>query len=142
MIERIWRSENQKILVCIDSYENGNPLGRLYNGYSEGICFNSLSQMLIHTEEILDELQMPQSYTTHRSFSHLVEPMDTSGSELASRRGLEATFELRVIFRQHARWQGVIAWQEKKQEQSFRSVLEMVLLMDSALRRMDERMGA
>jgi len=142
MIERIWRSENQKILVCIDSYENGNPRGRLYNSYTGDERFESLSQLLIKAEEILDELQTPQSYTAHRSFSHLVEPIGTENAGNRVRRGAEATFELRVIFRQHSSWQGVIQWQEQHQEQSFRSVLEMVLLMDSALRGLEGRVGA
>ena len=142
MIERIWRSENQKILVCIDSYENGNPRGRFYNSYTGDGCFESLSQLLIKTEEILDELQAPQSYTTPRSFSHLVEPMEVSHEGSRVRKGAEATFELRVIFRQHTSWQGVVVWQEQQREQSFRSVLELILLMDSALRQLEGRVSA
>jgi len=142
MIEGLWRSENQKILVCIDSYENGNPRGRLYNSYIGDVGFESLSQLLIRTEEILDELQTPQAYTTHRSFSHLVEPMENGCDGNRANRGSEATFELRVIFRQHTSWQGVIVWQERRQEQSFRSVLELILLMDSALRGLEGRVGA
>ena len=142
MIERIWRSENQKILVCIDSYHDGNPRGRLYNSYTGDSCFESLSQMLILTEEMLEELQSPQSYTACRSFSHLVEPMNTVCNNNRIRRGTEATFELRVIFRQHTSWQGILMWLEEQQEQSFRSVLEMILLMDSALRGLERRVGA
>ena len=142
MIQRIWRSENQKILVCIDSYENGNPRGRLYNHFAGDSCFESLSQMLILVEEMLEDLQSPQSYTTCRSFSHLVEPMGTSCDSSRSQAGEEATFELRVIFRQHTSWQGVLRWMEQKQEQSFRSVLEMILLMDSALRGLERQVGA
>ena len=142
MIERIWRSENQRILICIDSYENGNPRGRLYNSYTGDSCFDSLSQLLIKAEEILDDLQTPQSYTTHRTFSHLVEPMEQSCDSNRVRKGDQATFELRVIFRQHTSWQGVIHWLEEKQEQSFRSVLEMILLMDSALRGLEGRVSA
>ena len=134
MIERIWRSENQKILVCIDSYENGNPRGRLYNSYTGDGCFESLSQLLIKAEEILEDLQTPQSYTAHRTFSRLVEPMEQSCDSSRIRKGDEATFELRVIFRQHTSWQGVLFWKEQHREQSFRSVLELILLMDSALR--------
>lgn len=144
MIERVWRSENQRILVCIDSYENGNPQGRLYNSLTDDESFSSLSQLLIKAEQILDDLQSPQSYTTHRTFSHILQPMENSCSGSRVRKGSEATFELRVIFRQHTSWQGVIAWLEEKREQSFRSVLEMILLMDSALRGIDpeRRAGA
>ena len=134
MIERIWRSENQKILVCIDSYEKGNPRGRLSNRYTGDCSFDSLSQMLIRIEEILEELQMPQSYTCSRSFSHLVEPMGSAAATGRVRKGAEATFELQVLFRQHTSWQGVLLWRDRRLEEAFRSVLELVLLMDSALR--------
>jgi hypothetical protein len=38
-----------------------------------------------------------------------------------------------VLFRQNASWQGSITWMEGKQEQSFRSALELIFLMNSAL---------
>ena len=52
-------------------------------------------------------------------------------------KGKVATFTIRVLFRQHTSWQGTILWLEKNMEQSFRSVLELILLMDSALRRIE-----
>ena len=137
MIERIWRSENQKILVCIDSYEKGNPRGRLSNRYTGDCSFDSLSQMLIRIEEILEELQMPQSYTRKRTFNGLLDPPESRLPPPRVRRGKKATFELKVIFRQNTSWQGVIVWLERQWEQSFRSVLEMILLMDSALCRVE-----
>lgn len=47
-----------------------------------------------------------------------------------------------MIFRQHTSWQGVVIWLEQQMEQSFRSVLELILLMDSALRSRDESIRA
>ena len=138
MIERIWRSENQRILICIDSYENGNPRGRLYNSYTGDGCFDSLSQLLIKAEEILDDLQTPQSYTTHRTFASVMDQLEEGLRPAVSGKGAAATFELKILFRQHASWQGTIVWKEGRQEQSFRSVLELIHLMDSALRATEE----
>lgn len=133
MIAKPWVSQYQKNLVCVDSYQNGVPVGRILRPGMEPESFESLSQFLIKMEEILEERQVPQSYTATRSFNALVEPL---GSQPASpiRKGAGATFEVQVLFRQHTSWQGVVFWQEAKQEQSFRSVLELILLMDSALR--------
>jgi len=39
----------------------------------------------------------------------------------------------RILFRQNASWQGSVVWVEGRQEERFRSALELVLLMDSAL---------
>ncbi|MBQ2924298.1 MAG: hypothetical protein IJE57_01870 [Anaerotignum sp.] len=44
-----------------------------------------------------------------------------------------ATFELEIIFRQNASWQGNIVYAEKGLSSSFRSVLELLSLMDSVL---------
>jgi len=45
----------------------------------------------------------------------------------------KCTFEITVRFRQNATWQGQILWAEKNLKQNFRSVLEMLKLMDEAL---------
>ena len=133
---------NACILICIDSYESGNPRGRLHNRSTGDSSFDSLSQMLLLVEEMLEDLQSPQSYTACRSFSHLVQPMQTPPGSHRPRRGQAATFELRILFRQHTSWQGVLLWQEQQREQSFRSALEMILLMDSALRGLEHQLGA
>ena len=45
----------------------------------------------------------------------------------------KCTFEITVRFRQNATWQGQITWAEKSMKQNFRSVLEMLKLIDEAL---------
>lgn len=134
MIERMWGHESRKTLVCVDSYNDGILKGRFYNGWQEADSFESLSQFLNKMEFLLDELHMPQAYTEKRTFPHPVEPLESRTPPSRISRGTKATFELQVIFRQHTSWQGVVVWLEQQWEQSFRSVLELVLLMDSALR--------
>lgn len=43
------------------------------------------------------------------------------------------TFLVQVQYCQNATWQGEIVWTEKNQRQRFRSDLELLRLMDSAL---------
>ena len=137
MVQKLWVYENRKTLVCVDSYENGVLQGRFYTAFRGMEAFNSLSQFLIRMESMLEENRVPQSYTASRSFSEILpqDNRDTVSGEI--RHGARATFELQILFRQHSSWQGLIVWQDKKLEQSFRSVLELVLLMDSALRSME-----
>jgi hypothetical protein len=47
--------------------------------------------------------------------------------------GKLATFVVHVQCHQNATWQGQIVWAEKNQTSSFRSALEMIKLMDSAV---------
>lgn len=134
MIQQVWAGENRKLTVCVDSYQDGVLKGRLYNAYREMECFESLMQFLIKVEAVLEEQQIPQSYTSLRKFSDLFSAEEGAVASRLIRRGEKATFEIQILFRQHTSWQGVVIWRDRKMEQSFRSVLEMLLLMDSALR--------
>ena len=131
MIEHPW--SQQTIVLYVDSYENGVPQGHMYLG-QEGYRFDSLSQLLLRAEQLLERSGGVKSFTTPRTFS-LVRPLSDAfcDAERLS-RGTAATFEMRVLFRQHASWQGELLWLEKNTRQSFRSVLELITLLDSALR--------
>lgn len=125
-------------IVCVDSYENGVLQGRFYNpAMNGGAGFTSLIHLLRQMEDMLDMMRLPQSFSEPRSFGKFgasaVEPQEITGEQV----GKVATFAVRILFRQNASWQGSITWLERKQEESFRSVLELVLLMDSALRTED-----
>lgn len=53
--------------------------------------------------------------------------------ELLWRRGAKATFWIRVLYRQHISWQGEVTWVERQKKEYFRSALELLRLVDSAL---------
>ena len=138
MLQQEWAGPNRRITVCVDSYENGILKGRFYNGCQEMGRFESLMQFLLGVETLLENQQMPQSYTALRKFSDLRPQSEASAASGCIRRGDVATFEMQVLFRQHTSWQGQILWRDGKMEQSFRSVLELAMLMDSALRSGEE----
>ncbi len=129
-----WIPENRKTVVCIDSYRDGIFRGRFFTPEQEVQIFDSLSQFLVMMDEMLERNQNPRSDTRHRSFSAFLLPYPASAPAGGIRKGRLATFELQILFRQHASWQGVLLWREQQQKQCFRSVLELILLMDSALR--------
>lgn len=138
MLHTVWAGENRRMTVCVDSYEEGVLKGRLYNAYQEMEQFESLIQFLTSVEATLEDQQMPQSYTALRKFSDLIPTGEGALPTNSLRRGIRATFELQVLFRQHSSWQGILIWRERKMEQSFRSVLELITLMDSALQNAKE----
>ncbi|MBR0352883.1 MAG: hypothetical protein IJH53_06725 [Oscillospiraceae bacterium] len=53
--------------------------------------------------------------------------------ELLSRHGDLGTFIVRVQHRQNSSWQGRITWMEKDKTISFRSIWEMVKLIENAV---------
>ena len=133
MMTKAWGNEYRATTVCIDSYENGIPAGRIFNPYLDtGKSFYSLTQFLFQMEQTLNAMNFPQSYTATRTFAEAPkERRPVPGTEF--RKGTAATFVVKVLFRQNASWQGSVIWQEGGKEQSFRSVLELIFLMDSAL---------
>ena len=44
-----------------------------------------------------------------------------------------ATLRIQVLFREHYSWQGCILWEEQQKEATFRSVLELIQLLDEIL---------
>ena len=49
------------------------------------------------------------------------------------RKGMKATFAVYVCYRRNASWQGQVMWEEEKKKVNFRSVLELLKLMDNAM---------
>ncbi len=121
-------------LVCIDSYDSGVPVGRFYNPYyPDGKSFSSLTQFLISVEDMLNAMNFPQPFRERRTFSDSPRFSDGLAAGEGKHNGKLSTFKVRVLFRQNADWQGSVTWVEGEREESFRSGLELIFLMDSAI---------
>lgn len=124
-------------MIYIHSYEDKNLKGTFYNlYYGEEIAFGNLTRLLLLMEDLMDEMDCPQASVHSRHFGTISKNLErTSMEQLLPKPEQEviATFTVKVLFRQGASWQGKISWSEGKEEMSFRSALEMVKLMDSAL---------
>lgn len=128
------RNEYRTATVCVDSYHNGIPTGRIYHARREnGIEFHSLMQFLTHMEQTMDEADFPKAFTATRTFAPPAE-LPATPPECTCYTGEQATFAIRILFRQNSSWQGSVIWLEGQQERSFRSVLELIFLLDNALR--------
>lgn len=121
-------------MICIDSYADNNPVGRMYNLYFNEIQpFHSLTQLLFMIEQSLDDLKFPQAFESIRRFEAPKKSFDKADCTLKMLSGKLATFSVKILFRQNASWQGSLNWLEGESQESFRSVLELISLMDSAL---------
>ena len=120
--------------ICIDVYDDKIMCGRLYNSYyNGGVSFKGVMDLLINIEAMLEDMNCPQAFTVKRSFRPVEEKFSPEPSDDTMKEGKLATFSLRILFRQNASWQGSLLWHEGRQEESFRSALEMLLLINSAL---------
>ncbi len=134
MVNQVYDNSFRITVVCIDEYDKKVPCGRIYNNYLEkGVEFAGVIDLLKKIEQLLEEMNCPQSFSERRVFRPSNVPPVSSVVEDDVKEGKIATFSIRLLFRQNASWQGSVIWHEGKSEESFRSVLELLLLIDSAL---------
>ena len=129
----ILASECQYTLVCVDSYKDREFSGRLYHPLRpEGVLFTNVVDMVSTLEGLMEEPDVPRPMSSPRSFGTreiVYHPCERS----APRSGNFATFQLRIMYQYHASWQGSILWMDENRTEAFRSTMELLLLMDSAL---------
>ena len=108
--------------------------------YRRCVAFDSVEEMLFALEELFDTLRCPQSTVQTRTFfvhneaakkMKAMDASETMDTIMANKQ--KATFVINVLYRQNASWQGTINWLNEGKTQSFRSTLELIRLMDSAL---------
>lgn len=126
-----------KTIVCADSYNNGVLSGCFYRPFRNAESFESFSGFLLKLDKLLDRVQDTQA-DNRKSFSRIMQQNELCDAVGLRPEGKLATFELQIVFRQHSSWQGTLLWREKNLEQKFHSVLELIGLMDGALRSADQ----
>lgn len=137
------------IVLCVDGLNQQGCFGCFYHAYTrDAVKFPSLGEMLFRMEAFFDGLNFPRRGNSERSFAeteltghggdrgaHAQERKEKimSDQELLGRHGQQETFIVRVQHRQNNTWQGRITWADKNKTLAFRSIWEMVHLMESAL---------
>lgn len=108
--------------VKIDDYTNGEMKGCVDHIRLPGEKqFLSSFHLLSLIQELLDTGCCPGA-TPIRSLTALYEA-----------KGKIATFQLEILFTQNLSWQGKLSWIEEKRVATFRSVLELLMILDEAL---------
>ena len=132
MSGKIFGNEYRNTMVFVDSYEGCVLEGRFYNPYlKDALHFSSAIDLIKMIDSMLDDMKFPQAFNSLRRFSSA--PVEASDTASLQEHGKLATFNLRIMFRQNSSWQGTVSWVDGRLEESFRSVLELLILMDSAL---------
>lgn len=133
---------DNSLIVSIDSYESKIAAGRIWicNDEREQ-SFASLMELLLSLDRLT--LQTDASTNASQCKRFVREERTDLGTETTERpqprRGKCATFRLRILFRRNTSWQGLVTWVEGRQEESFRSALELMVLLDSALCAQEEK---
>lgn len=130
--------EMKTSIIQIFTYADKNPTGVLINSCSDQMMyFGSLIQFLMLMDEMQDSLNYPQESMENRTFDKdsrfRYTPENTPTQEELRKARPIATFKISVYFRHNASWQGNIAWLDQSAEVQFRSVLELIKIIDSVL---------
>ena len=126
---------NRTVMVYVDSYDEGIPTGRFHIASEQDAQpFHGLSRLLLGINGNLDRENFPQSFSELRKFQMPSKQSDGASLSADLQNGAVATFSMRILFRQNSSWQGSLTWIEGNQEEYFRSVLELIVLMENALR--------
>ena len=125
---------DRTIMIYIDSYEDRIPAGRFQIvSHQDAQPFKGLCQLFLGINDMLDQNNFPKSFFELRKFNEPFEQSNLStvlSNQISSKL---ASFRIRILFRQNASWQGSVYWIEGNQEVFFRSVLELIVMMDDAL---------
>ena len=130
------------VVLCVDAARAGQLSGFLWHSYSpDPIPFVTMEQMTLRMERLYDWLQFPHRSTNRRSFTAEDRKYDTmekrekimSDENLLSKHGDLGTFIVRVQHRQNSSWQGRLTWMEQDKTIQFRSVWELIKLIESAV---------
>ena len=136
------------VILCINSVRSGQLGGLLYHSYSkEATPFETVEQMVFRMEQLYDLLKFPFPGTNERSFSdtkrqdqvQIEREKVMSDDKLLQKHGDIGTFIVRVQHRQNSSWQGRITWMENDKTIQFRSVWEMIKLIESAVDTVSEQ---
>lgn len=116
--------QSREAIVGVMSYHDGIIHGYLQHPRLEKEeTIKSLSQMILLLDSLID-LEGCQN-----------QPLPLV--QLESGKRDEMVFYIQILFREHYTWQGRLVWQNEKQEYVFRSVLELLQLMDEILAELD-----
>lgn len=127
-MHRVYEEGCRTTVVCIDSFNKGVLNGRFYNpNFEESFEFDCLIHFLQKMEETLDSVGS-NDLILPRQPKFTLNPNDAN-----KKIGKLATFSVRILFRQNGSWQGCCTWLEAKREFSFRSALELILILSEQL---------
>ncbi len=130
------------IVLCADKGAEHKLRGRFYHAYRrEPVLFDNAVQFVLEMEKFFDSINFPYPSTNIRSFRekrqviHRINKKERimKDEELLTRHGDLGSFIIRVQQRQNSSMQGRLTWIEKNRTVHFRSVWEMIRLIDSAI---------
>ena len=135
-------SRARDFAVMITSCRNATLQGQVTHPSSQkSQGFRSLLELTALIHNRLEELGLAMPAMEMRSWPYLTpapaqkgaDQMNEKNDTKAEYKVVGTSFLIRIIYRQHASWQGEIHWLDGEKMMYFRSFLEMIMLMQEAI---------
>ena len=139
-------STASRVWVRLEGCPRDTLAGHLYCPYTgRSLAFNDVMEFVNRLDGLFDEIAFPLAAMEYRAFRLRRGKKAGRAAAKARRLGDENmefehldpkdanTFVVHVQFRRNATWQGTVKWAGQNQEQRFRSTLELLKIMDSAI---------
>lgn len=126
-------NSKQSCYVIIDYYNNQNPIGKIINSEMVGYDFYSLTSLLKLISGLLDITDNDIRCFIEDKSEKDIWGFDTYQFDLNNldKQRYIAAFKITVLFTQRNSWQGVIKWLDTDEELCFRSVYELINIIDN-----------
>jgi len=119
--KQLYPYRSTEAIVLVSSYDQGSIEGQLLHSRMQAPAeFHNIPQLLF----LLDEFLL---WEDRMVCYHAFKP---DGLDAIERF---ATLRIQILFREHHTWQGSVLWEEQQKETSFRSVWELVRILDEIL---------
>ncbi len=133
---------NSSLRICIDRAEGGNISGEIYSQrLTRPMHFGDVGSLFLKLEGLFEEQNYPQAFQRMRSFGsgkpncpEAATDTEAGMPQDAVRRaeGAVMSFDLYVLTRRYASWQGFVVWEDKSRTE-FDSALEILHLLGERL---------
>lgn len=133
---------NAVLRVCVDRVENACASGAVYSQrLTAPMAFSNMGGLILQLERLLEEQNFPQAFQRLRSFTEpepvrpvpLLPEGAMDAEAVSAARGRKASFDLSILSRRNATWQGRVDWLDGSPAQSFASDLELLDLVERRL---------
>lgn len=123
-----------KQIYMVVSHSEAGFCGLLqHHSIQKPVVFSGIEQLLKYVDYFMKQPGFPESTVTYRKFSiGEVEVKDKPTEFVTDYKG-KASFVISVLYCQNATWQGTVKWVEGEKEENFRSLLELIKLMDGII---------
>ncbi|MEG0997839.1 MAG: hypothetical protein RSB05_05420 [Clostridiales bacterium] len=137
--------KNNQLRIYINNYKDKMLQGIASFGIDKkSMVFQNIISVILAFDSFIDSQNFPQASTERRTFNNHklskkeVLSMEKNNEVKSNHIGKppiddKAVFIVEVDYRQNATWQGSVVWVEANEKKQFRSALELIMLMTSAL---------